>query len=39
MVLLIAQSTVQSHRLVAQVLPDQAWRRELATALNGYLAP
>ncbi|HZE48248.1 MAG TPA: hypothetical protein VE074_01725, partial [Jatrophihabitantaceae bacterium] len=39
MVLLIAQSTVQSHRLVAQELPDRAWRRELVTALNGYLAP
>ncbi|GAA0703330.1 TetR/AcrR family transcriptional regulator [Kitasatospora atroaurantiaca] len=39
MVLLIAQSTVQSHRMVAQLLPEQAWRRELATALNGYLAP
>ncbi|MFD9125026.1 TetR/AcrR family transcriptional regulator [Kitasatospora sp. NPDC059571] len=39
MVLLIAQSTVQSHRMVAHLLPEQAWRRELATALNGYLAP
>ncbi|MEZ0089152.1 TetR/AcrR family transcriptional regulator [Streptacidiphilus sp. EB129] len=39
MVLLIAQSTVQSHRMVAQLLPEQAWRRELSTALNGYLAP
>lgn len=39
MVLLITQSTVQSHRLVAPVLPDRAWRRELANALNGYLAP
>ncbi|WP_052391024.1 TetR/AcrR family transcriptional regulator [Streptomyces sp. NRRL B-24484] len=39
MVLLIAQSTVQSHRMVAQLLPEQAWRRELARALNGYLAP
>ena len=39
MVLLIAQSTVQSHRLVAHVLPDKAWRRELTRALDGYLAP
>ncbi|WP_331730425.1 TetR/AcrR family transcriptional regulator (plasmid) [Kitasatospora sp. NBC_00070] len=39
MVLLITQSTVQSHRMIAQVLPEAAWRRELATALNGYLAP
>jgi AcrR family transcriptional regulator len=39
MVLLIAQSTVQSHRMVAHLLPEQAWRRELASALNGYLAP
>ncbi|MFJ2193044.1 TetR/AcrR family transcriptional regulator [Kitasatospora sp. NPDC087861] len=39
MVLLIAQSTVQSHRMVASLLPEAAWRRELATALNGYLAP
>lgn len=39
MVLLITQSTVQSHRMVAQLLPEAAWRRELARALNGYLAP
>ncbi|MFI8456088.1 TetR/AcrR family transcriptional regulator [Kitasatospora sp. NPDC085464] len=39
MVLLIAQSTVQSHRMVAALLPEAAWRRELARALNGYLAP
>ncbi|WP_082558213.1 TetR/AcrR family transcriptional regulator [Kitasatospora sp. MBT66] len=39
MVLLIAQSTVQSHRMVAPVLPEEAWRRELARALDGYLAP
>jgi len=25
--------------MVAPVLPDRAWRRELANALNGYLAP
>ncbi|MFF3004145.1 TetR/AcrR family transcriptional regulator [Kitasatospora sp. NPDC057940] len=39
MVLLIAQSTVQSHRMVASLLPEAAWRRELTRALNGYLAP
>ena len=39
MVLLIAQSTAQSHRLVGDVVPDRAWRRELATALDGYLRP
>ncbi|WP_082345361.1 TetR/AcrR family transcriptional regulator [Kitasatospora sp. MY 5-36] len=39
MVLLTAQSTVQSHRMVASLLPEAAWRRELARALNGYLAP
>ncbi|MFI9321651.1 TetR/AcrR family transcriptional regulator [Kitasatospora aureofaciens] len=39
MVLLITQSTVQSHRMVASLLPEAAWRRELARALNGYLAP
>ncbi|MEV7185536.1 TetR/AcrR family transcriptional regulator [Kitasatospora sp. NPDC093102] len=39
MVLLIAQSTVQSHRMIASLLPEAAWRRELARALNGYLAP
>ncbi|MFF2656241.1 TetR/AcrR family transcriptional regulator [Kitasatospora sp. NPDC058032] len=39
MVLLIAQSTVQSHRMVAPLLSEAAWRRELARALDGYLAP
>jgi AcrR family transcriptional regulator len=39
MVLLIAQSTVQSYRMVAELLPEPAWRRELTRALNGYLAP
>ncbi|MEU8775446.1 helix-turn-helix domain-containing protein [Streptomyces sp. NPDC048606] len=39
MVLLITQSTVQSHRMVAELLPETAWRRELAIALNGYLKP
>lgn len=39
MVLLIAETTVQSYRTVADLLPDDVWRRELARALNGYLAP
>ncbi|MGF1429635.1 TetR/AcrR family transcriptional regulator [Kitasatospora sp. LaBMicrA B282] len=39
MVLLIAQSTVQSHRMVAPLLPEPAWRHELSAALNGYLKP
>jgi len=39
MVLLIAETTVQSYRTVATLLPDDVWRRELARALNGYLAP
>jgi AcrR family transcriptional regulator len=39
MVLLIVQSTVQSHRMVASVLPDRAWRRELTHVLDGYLRP
>ncbi|MGL4255479.1 TetR/AcrR family transcriptional regulator [Microbacterium sp.] len=37
MVLLIAQSAVQSAPLVAEWLPDDAWRAELAAALRGYL--
>lgn len=39
MVLLITQSAVQSAPLVAEWLPADAWRAELATALRGYLAP
>lgn len=39
MVLLIAETTVQSYRTVADLLPDDVWRRELARALNGYLTP
>ena len=39
MVLLITQSTVQSHRIVADLLPEAAWRSELSLALNGYLKP
>ena len=38
MVLLIAQSAVQSAPLVAEWLPEEAWRAELSTALRGYLA-
>ena len=37
MVLLIAQSAVQSAPLVAEWLPERAWRTELAHALRGYL--
>lgn len=37
MVLLIAQSAVQSAPLVAGWLPEPAWRAELAHALRGYL--
>ena len=39
MVLLVAQSAVQSAPLVAEWLPEGAWRAELAHALRGYLAP
>ncbi|WP_109209990.1 MULTISPECIES: TetR/AcrR family transcriptional regulator [Microbacterium] len=39
MVLLIAQSAVQSAPLVAEWLPDDAWRVELSQALRGYLMP
>lgn len=39
MVLLIAQSAVQSAPLVAEWLPASAWRTELGHALRGYLAP
>jgi AcrR family transcriptional regulator len=38
MVLLIAQSAVQSAPLVAEWLPDDAWRTELGHALRGYLS-
>ena len=37
MVLLIAQSAVQSAPLVAEWLPSGAWRAELARALQGYV--
>lgn len=39
MTLLIAQSAVQSRRMIADQLPGQAWRRELTHALDGYLRP
>ena len=39
MVLLIAQSAIQSRRMIAEHLPEKAWRRELTYALNGYLRP
>jgi len=39
MVLLIAQSAVQSAPVVAEWLPADAWRSELSAALRGYLAP
>ena len=39
MVLLITQSAVQSAPLVAEWLPAEAWRTELAHAVRGYLAP
>lgn len=37
MVLLLTQSAVQSAPLVAEWLPDESWRVELAAALAGYL--
>jgi AcrR family transcriptional regulator len=39
MTLLIAQSAIQSRRMIADHLPEPAWRRELAHALDGYLRP
>lgn len=39
MVLLIAQSMIQSAPLVAEWLGGRAWRTELRRALRGYLAP
>jgi len=39
MILLIAQSAIQSAPLVAPWLPDDAWERELRIALAGYLRP
>jgi AcrR family transcriptional regulator len=37
MLLLIAQSAVQSAPLVAEWLPAETWRSELSTAFTGYL--
>lgn len=39
MTLLIAQSAIQSRRMIAEFLPTTSWRRELARATDGYLAP
>ena len=39
MTLLIAQSAIQSRQMIAEHLPESAWRRELARALDGYLKP
>jgi AcrR family transcriptional regulator len=39
MTLLIAQSAIQSRRMIAEFLPTAAWRRELARAIDGYLKP
>ena len=39
MLLLIAQSAIQSAPLVAQWLPPDEWRRELHAAVTGYLSP
>jgi AcrR family transcriptional regulator len=39
MTLLIAQSAIQSRRMIAEFLPGASWRRELARAIDGYLAP
>ena len=39
MTLLIAQSAIQSRRMMADQLPGPAWRRELEFALDRYLAP
>ncbi|MBN9620615.1 MAG: TetR/AcrR family transcriptional regulator [Actinobacteria bacterium] len=39
MVLLIAQSAIQSRQMIADYLSATAWRRELTRAIDGYLAP
>lgn len=39
MLLLIAQSAVLSHGTVADLISDEAWRRELGSALDGHLRP
>ena len=38
MLLLIAQSAIQSAPLVVEWLPPEQWRRELHAAVTGYLA-
>jgi AcrR family transcriptional regulator len=39
MTLLVAQSAIQSRSMIAEHLPDPAWRRELRRVLDGYLRP
>ena len=39
MTLLIAQSAIQSRQMITEFLPATSWRRELARAIDGYLAP
>lgn len=39
MLLLMIQSAIQSAPLVVEWLPESAWRRELAIAITGYIAP
>lgn len=39
MLLLIAQSAVLSHGTVADLIDEQAWERELRSALDGHLRP
>ena len=39
MILLIAQSAIQSAPIVEEWLPPREWRRELHAAIEGYLAP
>jgi AcrR family transcriptional regulator len=39
MLLLVAQSAVQSAPLVDEWLPPEAWKRELRAAVAGYLRP
>ncbi|KJQ54699.1 TetR/AcrR family transcriptional regulator [Microbacterium sp. SA39] len=39
MLLLVAQSAVLSHGTVAELIDEQAWERELRTALDGHLRP
>jgi AcrR family transcriptional regulator len=39
MVMVIAETTVQSYRTVSALVPEDVWRRELSHALNRYLEP